>query len=474
MYFYHFGRGIWLANSNYNNLFNNTTNYNERYGVYIGGNHNNITLLTANYNGVSYSDDGGAFNGEFGHTHHNNYLNCTFKGNKDTGIYIITNAHHIRIIDCKFLNNKEGVHINGITYGSNYHTISNNTFSENIIGITLRGRSGGSNYNTISYNLFELQNAYAISLWEVANYNDFFGNYFFGKKIQFFGTFISNWNNSQIGNYWDDYEGVDQNDDGIGDEPYILSQGVDYLPIWGDGLNFTIIKPLKNKLYSDPPEISIKTNPSTLDKMWYTLNCSPMKHFFSQNGTINASTWLNCTDGMVLLEFFVNDIFGHITSKNITINKDTTDPVITIIYPKQGAKANRTAPSFKIKINEKYLETIWYSVDNGKNNVTCSKIGTINQTLWNAVWDSLTQNDEIFINFYAIDIVGNLGYAHVILIKNDINDGNDDNDNEDNDKNKGEQIISGYELLILLGVISIGTIYKLRKLYVKNDTTHSI
>ena len=57
-------------------------------------------------------------------------------------------------------------------------------------------------------------------------------------------TGSNNWNNSLIGNYWDDYRGVDQNDDGIGDTPYSINgtaNSFDYLPIWDDGLEYEIL-----------------------------------------------------------------------------------------------------------------------------------------------------------------------------------------------------------------------------------------
>ncbi len=52
------------------------------------------------------------------------------------------------------------------------------------------------------------------------------------------------WNNASIGNYWDDYDGIDVNDDGIGDTPYYIpgSAGTqDNFPIWDDGLDTYIV-----------------------------------------------------------------------------------------------------------------------------------------------------------------------------------------------------------------------------------------
>ena len=46
------------------------------------------------------------------------------------------------------------------------------------------------------------------------------------------------WDNGTIGNYWADYPGLDLNDNGIGDTPYIISgtaRSLDNFPIWDDG-----------------------------------------------------------------------------------------------------------------------------------------------------------------------------------------------------------------------------------------------
>ncbi|GAG66746.1 unnamed protein product, partial [marine sediment metagenome] len=52
------------------------------------------------------------------------------------------------------------------------------------------------------------------------------------------------WDNGSIGNYWGNYTGVDLNDDGIGDTPYVVSVwmpapgqtgSIDNYPIWDDG-----------------------------------------------------------------------------------------------------------------------------------------------------------------------------------------------------------------------------------------------
>ncbi|GAI90489.1 unnamed protein product, partial [marine sediment metagenome] len=55
------------------------------------------------------------------------------------------------------------------------------------------------------------------------------------------------WDNGTIGNYWDDYAGLDANDDGIGDTPYMIPGTVgdqDNYPVWDDGPTADDVEPL--------------------------------------------------------------------------------------------------------------------------------------------------------------------------------------------------------------------------------------
>ena len=64
-------------------------------------------------------------------------------------------------------------------------------------------------------------------------------NYFTNNYIHAYDYGINNkWDNGSIGNYWDDYEGVDADNNGIGDTPYTNIRGSadsqDNFPIWTD------------------------------------------------------------------------------------------------------------------------------------------------------------------------------------------------------------------------------------------------
>ncbi|GAI49365.1 unnamed protein product, partial [marine sediment metagenome] len=110
--------------------------------------------------------------------------------------------------------------------------------------------------------------------------NLFYENYFIGNGVHAndYGT-NNDWNSVSIGNFWDDYAGVDANDDGIGDTPYIIPGSAgsqDNFPIWEDGDDLapviTIISPLLDDVFGlDAPDYQITIDELNLDSYWYTL-----------------------------------------------------------------------------------------------------------------------------------------------------------------------------------------------------------
>ena len=109
---------------------------------------------------------------------------------------------------------------NGIVLGhSNNNTLTTNTVSKNEYGIAL----SSSNNNLIYLNDF-IDNIYfnarsvdSNNLWNST------------EKISY--VWKGKAQNNYTGNYWDDYEGVDADSDGIGDTPYSIDSDKDNYPL---------------------------------------------------------------------------------------------------------------------------------------------------------------------------------------------------------------------------------------------------
>lgn len=137
-------------------------------------------------------------------------------------------------------NNGNGIYL----YYSDNNQISNNTISNNNgTGISLSTASGNNLIigNTISFNKLPgiyLYVEYCIDSINLIYHNNFIRNFYNesnGKSINADESCSHNWYNSSLrqGNYWDDYTGLDKNNDGIGDEPYKISgaDNVDEYPL---------------------------------------------------------------------------------------------------------------------------------------------------------------------------------------------------------------------------------------------------
>jgi parallel beta-helix repeat protein len=105
-----------------------------------------------------------------------------------------------------------------------------------------------SNFNTIFFNKIISNNGEGINI-ESSNNNQIFHNNFIDNLQNAYDEGNNTWDDGypSSGNYWDDYNGIDSDGDGIGDKPYNISGGnnKDNYPLmkpWGENppvANFT-------------------------------------------------------------------------------------------------------------------------------------------------------------------------------------------------------------------------------------------
>ena len=190
-------RGIYLYDC-HDNIISDNIALNNLFGINIMNSNNNEILKNAVYNNT---EEGITLSGsDFNYIFQNVIINSSIGLNLHPGQ------------NCTILSNKisfcdYGIHI----YDGNYNDFSENSIFNNTLGLYFEQGLGNT---------------------------EFCKNYFKGNSIHATDKSTNNnWDNGVIGNYWDDYVGVDANDDGRGDTPYNIpgtAGSIDHFPIFGD------------------------------------------------------------------------------------------------------------------------------------------------------------------------------------------------------------------------------------------------
>lgn len=153
-------------------------------GIHLDSNHNAVKYC------IFYNNTYGIYSARVGY---NRVHNNTFKYNSEYGIYAFTASNHMKIIDNHFYLNKVSLRVKG----SNNCQIVGNRFNNSEKGMYF---CCGAKDNVAHHNIFIEHSVF--------NADDQVGGNTWYDEI------------NREGNYWDDYAGVDEDGDGIGDIPY--------------------------------------------------------------------------------------------------------------------------------------------------------------------------------------------------------------------------------------------------------------
>ena len=241
----------------------------------------------------------------------------------------------------------------GIYIGSVYNTtVSENKVSDNDIGILISNGNNtkisknnvennnkgiylsSSKENVVSRNIIRNNKEYGVYILESVDpppstQNSFFQNSFLNNSVHAYDRGVNNyWNNSVIGNYWDNYSGVDANIDGIGDTPHTFYNNTDYLPIVDTTAPTIIIKtPISLEVFGEnAPDFNVEITDVLLDIMWYTIDNGVTNTTFTSNGTINQALWSVLLEGNVTIKFYAKDTAGNIRFQEVTVVKTISQP----------------------------------------------------------------------------------------------------------------------------------------------------
>ena len=232
--------GIHLRDSHFSKITDNDLNYNKYASIQLGSSCNN----QISKNTIRNSDDGIVLGRmeDFGSGSHNNLISENILDNNNCGIWIYDSVDSV-VANNMITNNDVGVSLsssrafeiivknNNITLngcGIDIQLSSSNIITSNsVVNNTNSGIiiASGSCYNVISDNAIEANHRgiYIRSSYPSSKNNIIYHNNFKENSYENAYDWHPNFWYSELlghGNYWDDYTGIDEDGDGIGDTPY--------------------------------------------------------------------------------------------------------------------------------------------------------------------------------------------------------------------------------------------------------------
>ncbi len=213
------------------------------------------------------------------------------------------------------------------------------------------------------------------------------------------------------------------------------------------GPSISVNSPLSNVLSGViAPSFTLTIPDADLDTTWYSLDGGTTTiPFTGLSGSIDQTEWNKIGNGTATITFYANDTANNIAQASVTVRKDIIVPLISINDPSSTEEFEFT-PIYDITVDEANLDEVWYTIDGGAHNYTITEfLGTINSEAW-----AYAPSGPVTIRFYARDLAGNVGTAYLIVVKTST-------------QQQPPPAIPGYNLFLVVGVISLISIMILRK-----------
>jgi len=350
--------GIYLEEESNNNIIaNNTVSSNKDYGIYLKYSRNNIIASDT----VSNNENGTYLEFSCSNTIANNIVSA----NSGDGIHLKSSGSNT-IANNTVSNSKYGICLG---YSSN-NTIANNNASNNDNGIYLKSSSKNFIYlNNFINNTDNVYSYYSTNIWNST------------EKITY--TYNGKQHTNYLGNYWSNYTGSDEDEDGIGDTPYSIDSDKDNYPLMEMSENYIVVTPVPNQQpianFTYSPEKPVVNQSVTFD-------ASPS---YDPDGTIVSYEW-DFGDGNITntTEETINHSYSEVGSYEVTLTvtdddgttnsttkvvgvqpaPDITPPAINFVSPTpaNNSTLNQSYVEIKVSIEEPNLDTLIFNW-NGTN-----------------------------------------------------------------------------------------------------------
>ncbi|MHA1109782.1 MAG: NosD domain-containing protein [Promethearchaeota archaeon] len=401
----------------WNNIIGNTINSNGD-GIIEAGimlwnycNDNNITLNSI--------EDNWEYGIHIGSMSDNNLINNNTIKNHDWGIRFYSGCDGNTITYNNITDNSGPSLPYAITivYECLTNTISYNFIDNTVSGIIL---DQGVNFTDIVGNtISNCARGIFIQTTDCED-NEVWSNNFISNTVQArdnSGPFYNYWYKGTIGNYWDDYSGIDCNHDGIGDTPYNIlgaAGNQDLYPLYTQPLPILDEHNIgSGTLYTTgAPIFNLTVTVYSLNEAWYRLSDDTIFTdnqtiaTLGTNVTIDSGLWDQMADGTVTIWFYADDPCGYLGELNIEVKKDATGPQINVILPTNNSERLIDDRSFEYTVDGTQ-DTVWYSIEGGPNHIITSN-GLFDQNDWETAWNATASDEYFMIEFFANDTHGNI------------------------------------------------------------------
>lgn len=199
-----YGDGVYLVNRR-GVTVKNFRIQNFYHGIYIGGSSSNKVVGNDIENNMPY--------GIYIYSSSNNEIVGNDIENNNQGIYL-DNSSGNKIFDNNIKNHWNGISLFG---SSNNKVAGNKIYRNKSNGLSL----DGSTDNEVARNDIE-NNGLGISVLYSSNNKIYINNFTNNAKQVLVYQSVNVWDDGSKGNCWSDYDGLDLDNDGIGDSPYVI------------------------------------------------------------------------------------------------------------------------------------------------------------------------------------------------------------------------------------------------------------